>query len=459
MRIVKTCPRYKYPISYKPKFQGWQKDDYEAADVLYIEPMTAKELDETKQQNVFDNPNDYYIEEKFDGTRGVLHFYDHYTRVFSRRVSKKSGWLTENTDSAPHIRDIDCPELAGTVIDGEMFIPNRPFKDVAAIMNCTYDKAIARQEELGWVVFHAFDVLYYKGECVEDKSLKERKKILAEVFAALFKHFDTYDLPVKSVFYYKGSVGLPFTQDMIDICESLKGKSQYEELLRCYSSAGNKKYISLTYKAYYEYIVARGGEGVMVKPIDGKYYHKRGWEYSKIKKFLTRDVIVVGFTAPTREYDGKTPTPEEWNYWEDECGFFYDTSVPEERSFVQKNLHSCIPITRYHYNNWVGNIEYGVVITDDEIAKLPKDKKFDIRDMNISDTPQKVKVVVVGDCAGFDDEMRDYFTNNIDTMIGSVIEIKANEQFKDTGKLRHPRFLRLREDKSALSCTWKDHFG
>ena len=55
--------------------------------------------------------------------------------------------------------------------------------------------------------------------------------------------------------------------------------------------------------------------------------------------------------------------------------------------------------------------------------------------------------------------MRDYFTNNIDTMIGSVIEIKANEQFKDTGKLRHPRFLRLREDKSALSCTWKDHFG
>ena len=197
----------------------------------------------------------------------------------------------------------------------------------------------------------------------------------------------------------------------------------------------------------------------MVKPIDGKYYHKRGWEYSKIKKFLTRDVIVVGFTEPTREYDGKTPTPEEWNYWEDGCGFFYDTSVPEERSFVQKNLNSCVPITRYHYNNWVGNIEYGVVITDDEIAKLPKDKKFDIRDMNISDTPQKVKVVVVGDCAGFDDEMRDYFTNNIDTMIGSVIEIKANEQFKDTGKLRHPRFLRLREDKSALSCTWKDHFG
>ena len=76
MRIVKTCPRYKYPISYKPKFQNWQKDDYEAADVLYIEPMTAKELDETKQQNVFDNTNGYHNEEKFEGTRGDLNFYN-----------------------------------------------------------------------------------------------------------------------------------------------------------------------------------------------------------------------------------------------------------------------------------------------------------------------------------------------------------------------------------------------
>lgn len=44
-------------------------------------------------------------------------------------------------------------------------------------------------------------------------------------------------------------------------------------------------------------------------------------------------------------------------------------------------------------------------------------------------------------------------------MIGKVIEVKANEQYKDTGKLRHPRFLRMRDDKDNLACTWTDHFG
>lgn len=567
MKLIKTCKRWKYPVSYKPKFLGWTQKDYENNNILYIDPMTAKELDDNKQEEVFMHPNDYIIEEKFDGTRGILHFlsgepdtpeiksvfpdwetdplhylyvcllegtttyggkgrvydyflahssskdrvkflqheygicgrsgpdnicfgadthgltvgskyfstektftwsevckaiqylideelyfsYKSYTRVFSRRVSKKSGWLTENTDSVPHIRDINCPELNGTIIDGEMFIPNRPFKDVAAIMNCLYDKAIARQEDIGWVVFHAFDVLYYKGECVEDLPLTARKKILHKVMDSLHKELGE-DIPIKMVPYFNGNVTLDKADlDKHDLSEEKWGR--FNQLSKAYLA---DKTI-LPYRAYYEYIVASGGEGVMVKPVEGKYYHKRGWEYSKIKKYLTRDVIVVGFTEPTREYEGKFPTPEEWNYWEDENGFYFDTSVPEELTLVQKNLHNCTPITRFYYNNWVGNIEYGVVITDDEIARLPKNKKFDIRDMKIDGTVYKV--IVVGDCAGFDDEMRDYFSNNIDSMIGSVIEVKANEQFKDTGKLRHPRFLRLREDKSASQCTWSEHFG
>ena len=30
---------------------------------------------------------------------------------------------------------------------------------------------------------------------------------------------------------------------------------------------------------------------------------------------------------------------------------------------------------------------------------------------------------------------------------------------KDTGKMRHPRFFRMRPDKSPLECTWKDHIS
>jgi ATP-dependent DNA ligase len=44
-------------------------------------------------------------------------------------------------------------------------------------------------------------------------------------------------------------------------------------------------------------------------------------------------------------------------------------------------------------------------------------------------------------------------------VIGKVLEVKANELFKDTGKMRHPRFLRMRPDKNPEDCTWKDHIG
>ena len=34
-----------------------------------------------------------------------------------------------------------------------------------------------------------------------------------------------------------------------------------------------------------------------------------------------------------------------------------------------------------------------------------------------------------------------------------TVEVKANEVTKN-GKLRHPRFLRLRDDKLAIECTF-----
>ena len=89
------------------------------------------------------------------------------------------------------------------------------------------------------------------------------------------------------------------------------------------------------------------------------------------------------------------------------------------------------------------------------MKKLPRSKKFNIEEMIIE--RNKVPVLEVGECSGFDEETREMFSNNPESWIGKVIEIKANEIFKDTGKLRHPRYLRLREDKSPLECTYKDH--
>lgn len=428
-------------------------EDYQNAGLKFISPMLAKEIEEEEKQNACLSSPDYYVEEKFDGTRATLHFCKEFVRVFSRRVSEKTGWLCENSDAVPHIRDIFIPELEGTILDGEMFIPNRPFKDVASTLNCKWDKAIDRQEEIGKIVFHAFDILYYKGIRVENMPLHRRKVYLQKVIDAVNSEY------IEMVKFYSCDSLIP-----IHVGEKLKKalpslKETYPTLV-----SDLVKSSSVTPRGYYEYIVATGGEGVIVKPKSGKYMQdKRGWEYSKIKKFLTREAIIMGFTPPTDDYKGKFPTVEKWDYWETNEGDLVDLSpyTSEQRQKFKEFWYpeECRPVSKFYAKGWVGNIRFGVIITPEEEAKLPKNKKFNIERWNIFRGQKNVSVLEVGECSGFDEETREYLTDHQKELIGAVIEVKANEIFSDTGKLRHPRFLRFREDKSPFECTWRDHIN
>lgn len=432
---------------YTPKYENWTEADYlNDPDIRYCVPMTAHALEDIAEQDEKLSNPEYVVEEKFDGTRATLHFMSYGCRVFSRRISKKTNWFTENSDSLPQMRDLVIPELAGTVIDGEMFIPNRPFKDVSATMNCKWDKAIERQKELGDVVLHAFDILYYKGMSVKNLSLKRRKVFLHYVIKTLEQHGVTCIVEVP--FIICGAQF--FISRSAKECKEMPDESMYPEL---YSAIKNSNH-SLTFKgnakAYYEHIVFSGGEGVILKDINGKYEHKRSKGFLKIKKFYTRECILIGFSEPTKYYDGKFPD-DSWDYWED----------PSEKvisnnwgSFSAKELLSkgYKPITKFYYNKWVGNMQFGVIITPEEVRNLPKGKKFELFEMTLNF--KKVTVLYVGECSGFDDDLRERLS---ETYIGKVIEVKCNEIFKDTGKLRHPRFLRFRDDKDPEDCTYHNH--
>ncbi len=402
---------------------------------------------------------------------GMYYPQDGYTRCFSRRVSEKTKWYGENIDSLPQLRSLNIPELKGTIIDGEMFIPNRPFKDVSSTLNCKWDKAIDRQLELGFIVFHAFDILFYKGIDLRKMPLKRRKLYLKlaieKANSPFIKYVESYNCgKVLTEFdTTRGVECIPFLKQRIadenkysefvmKLLNSMSGT--YPNLYHAY--CGNTV---LTPRAYYELIVATGGEGVMIKPLDGKYHHKRGREYQKIKKFLTREVVIMGFTEPTDEYKGKFPTIDKWDYWETNEYDRVDLSMctPEEREQFKKYWYpdECRPISKFYCNGWIGTIRFGVVITPDEVSKLPKNKKFNIEDMKLDG--KNVIVLEVGECSGFDEDTRIMFSESPVNWVGKVIEIKANEIFKDTGKLRHPRYLRVREDKSPLECTYKDHIS
>ena len=224
-------------------------------------------------------------------------------------------------------------------------------------------------------------------------------------------------------------------------------KETYPNLYKCW-----KNQTPLTPRAYYELIVSTGGEGLIVKPKSGKYNHKRGWEYSKIKKFLTRELIVLGFDEPTKEYTGKDI--KKWGFWVKK-----DTDERVQGNFFGDNNY--IPVTKFYYYNQVGNLLLGVLMTEEEVNKIPKNKRGQLYQpvcANIYDKDE-MYVMEVCECAGFDDDTREYFTRNKDKLVGSVVEVKANELFRDSGKMRHPRFMRMRPDKEAERCIWVDHVG
>ena len=313
---------------------------FEKQGIIGYEPMTAKELVTEEEQDRVFGSSDYFIEEKFDGTRALMYFLKRpdgsgLVRVFSRRISKKTGFYVENTDSLPQFYLENAPDLDGTILDGEMFINGRPFKDVSSTLNCKWDKAIDRQNEIGFISFHAFDILFYKGEDLRDTPLYERKWKLAEVISEVDNPY------IEEVPY--ACCGEDFDIDdtkfgkMPMILENVRADierySSYTHLTAFIR--GEEKF---TPRVYYELVVACGGEGVMIKPSNGLYKHKRGWEYSKIKKFLTREMILIKFNEPTREYTGKAPAT--WEYWDKD-----------------------VPVTRHWFNKQVGNLILGVYIS------------------------------------------------------------------------------------------------
>ena len=363
------------------------KEAFDFAGIKGYEPMTAKELDtEEAQLEKLNDPN-YIIEEKFDGTRALVYFFSQktvdekgnyvgdvgYCRVFSRRISEKTGFYVENTDSLPHIRETDAPALGGTILDGEMFIDGLPFKEVSSTLNCLWDKAVSRQIEKGFITFHAFDILFYRGIDMRKFPLHRRKYFLHVVLEELKHPYIT------EVEYHKCGVDSDFGYLFDDINKRLKGADYTEYIIEVQSNRETypnlwqclEDKVPLTPRAYYELVVSTGGEGVMVKPVDGKYLHKRGWEYSKIKKFLTRELIVLGFDSPTREYTGKSV--KTWAYWEE---------VSTGKKFVgnfygDKNY---VPVTKFYFNDLVGNLLLGVFILPSDYEKIPNNKKGQIYD-------------------------------------------------------------------------------
>lgn len=147
---------------------------------------------------------------------------------------------------------------------------------------------------------------------------------------------------------------------------------------------------------YYKDIVNANGEGIILKHIQSKYIpngrSKDDW--IKVKQVATWDVVIMSYTDPEQ---------------------FTENSKGEQT------------VNRFFVKGWISAIEFGVYKED--------------------------KLIKVGQCTGMSDAIRKEISENKNKYIGKVLEVKGQPILKDA--IRHPRFVKVREDLNPTQCTYK----
>ena len=169
--------------------------------------------------------------------------------------------------------------------------------------------------------------------------------------------------------------------------------------------------------------LAEGREGMVIMRGDAKVYFKRtpARVSLKIKKELTEtiDCFVIGANAPTRLYNGKEI--ENWKYWEDcRTGELHNKVMYKEYA----EGAAIEPVTKNYFNKWAGSLKLGLMKNGEEIY--------------------------FGDLSGLTEEI----LSNWREYVGKVVEVGGMEIDKESGHIRHPRFMKWREDKTKQECDW-----
>jgi ATP-dependent DNA ligase len=353
-----------------------------------IEPQPARG---TLIESMWDDPN-WIAEEKYDGDRRIAQFCGKAVRFTGRRKSVDGSGFVEKTENVPHLsgtakvgiegnvlmRQLVPPAaLDGTVLDGEMIAhigsTNDPgwknarelkgglSKYVTSIMGSKPEEAVRKQIERGWLRYVVFDCLFYKG---------------------------------------KDARGLPLIERML-----LRQKAVQEWANPFVSDAETARAERQDLRKWMQGILARGGEGVILKNLDHRYGDKNGWV--KVKAEWTADVVIMGFK------DAKEMSKKKGD------------DVPSMTKYAKAGL-------------------IGAIVCGQRTHREGKDKN-----------PNVAHMIEVAAVSGMDDQLRHSFTRWPKEYIGKVIEIAHNGR-EPTGRFRHPRFKRFRDDKQAKDCIYRE---
>ena len=242
--------------------------------------------------------------------------------------------------------------------------------------------------------------------CITDKAIERQKN-------------DPLHYYIFDVLAFDNVSFMPFrAEDRFNYINEIKNKYNYKnvEFANYYKGPELWNMIQET--------LASGGEGGVIIHKDSKYQPgKRSTKVSlKIKKEL-QDTIDCFFTgrisSPARDYTGKDI--ENWKYWENiRTGKLIN--APMFNEYYKGEPYE--PVTKSYYMGMAGSLEIGVYYNN--------------------------KIRPIGYLSGLTEEIK----LNYEKYKMRVIEVTAM-QLTDDKMLRHPKFIRFRDDKQPQECSWE----
>lgn len=230
----------------------------------------ARELEELENMDF----HDWVAEKKIDGARYALHIRKGGCLLLSTHESAGDGEAVDKTDRVPHITRNPAlmawyKKYHGTVLDGEISLPASAgpskSKAVTSIMGADPDKAIARQQERGRLVFRVFDILYLHGRDIQEKPQKKRHDMLDLIINSIEPV--GIDIRMLQTYYFQ----------------------TYSDLVNLYTTE-----------------LKKGGEGLILKNQNMPYVQgsKKASTWIKLKRLGTYDAVVTGYKTGDGKYKG-----------------------------------------------------------------------------------------------------------------------------------------------------------